>query len=205
MRQGHGDDNGHPVFLIGYMCSGKTTLGRALASRLGVDFVDLDEEVESRAGRSITRIFTEDGEVAFRRLEAETLDDIIARYGATSAVVAVGGGTPCHGTNIERMNAAGLTVHLVTTVDRLIKRLEEGRASRPLVADKTADELRRFVVDALIDRVPYYDRAEAVFDSTFLEDNEQIAASVTRFINMLDLRGQALGTQRNPSTLNTQL
>ncbi len=167
------------------MCSGKTTLGRALSCRLGSEFIDLDEEIERRAGRTISQIFAQDGEAAFRCMEAEVLDDVIARHGSTSAVIAVGGGTPCQGANMERMLRAGLTVQLVTTIDRLVERLEAGRAKRPLVADKTSEQLRRFVIDSLIDRAPHYDRAAAIFDSTYLEDAEQIDATVTRFISTL--------------------
>ena len=91
---------GAPIFLVGYMATGKTTLGRALQAAAGVEFVDLDSVVEQRAGMCVSEIFGRLGEAEFRRLESEALDLMLSRRTGRRLVVACGGGTPCHGNNI---------------------------------------------------------------------------------------------------------
>ena len=147
------------IFLIGYMGCGKTTLGRALAERADVTFIDLDDYVEIAASRA-------DG----------------------TTVVACGGGTPCFGDNMELMDSLGTTVHLVTSVDRLFGRLAVARAHRPLIASLSDDELRNFIVRQLDIRTPHYTRAKAEFDSTLLEDPDQIEQTARRFIDRFGLR-----------------
>ena len=171
------------IFLIGYMCSGKTTLGRALAHHLGCRFVDLDEEIEHRAGMSVSEIFQTLGEDRFRQMESDVLADIAGNRSDRQTIVAVGGGTPCFGNNFELMSRAGKTVLLETPVERIVERLILGQDKRPLVAGKKPDELRTFVVKAIETRRPFYERARYRFDSSKLEDEQMIAESVERFID----------------------
>ena len=188
------------IFLIGYMGCGKTTLGRALAERADVTFIDLDDYVEARAGMSISRIFADRGEAAFRAMEREALTEIAASRADGTTVVACGGGTPCFCDNMRYMLGAGTTVWLdatvgaicrrllVTSVDRLFGRLAVARAHRPLIASLSDDELRNFIVRQLDIRTPHYTRAKAEFDSTLLEDPDQIEQTARRFIDRFGLR-----------------
>ena len=98
------------IFLVGYMGCGKSTLGRRLARRLGVPFVDTDSRVEEREGATVSDLFRYEGEQRFREIEREVLDAAIA--GNDSAVISTGGGLPVWGDNMARMNAAGCTVYL---------------------------------------------------------------------------------------------
>ena len=97
------------TFLIGYMGSGKTTLGRAVAARTGIRFIDLDDYIEEREGCSIREIFASRGEDAFRAIERDALQEV-SRMADT--LVACGGGTPCFGDNMDLLNRCGLTVYL---------------------------------------------------------------------------------------------
>ena len=117
-----------PIFLLGYMCSGKTTLGVALAAACGFRFLDLDEDIERSSGLSVSEIFSLHGEAAFRAMERAALERAAA---LTDTVVACGGGTPCRNGAMELMNAAGDTVYLKPSEQRLIPRLMQGRAKRP--------------------------------------------------------------------------
>lgn len=173
-----------PVFLLGYMASGKTTLGRALAAAAGRRFVDLDEYIEDKAGKTVNRIFAEDGEPAFRRLEAEALAELADYSGDDGLIVACGGGTPCFGGNMELMNSKGLTVRLVTSEKVIIRRLVAERSSRPLVARLSAGvELERYVSENMARREAYYSRAAASFDSSRLESEAEVTQSVKLFID----------------------
>ena len=172
---------GTPIFLVGYMCSGKSTLGRALACALGCEFIDLDDVVEKQAGRTISEIFATDGEASFRRMESEALRSVLNRR----AIIALGGGTPCHGDNMDVINKAGLSVLLEAPVPRLVERLLLGGDKRPLVAGKSADELTRFVTSALATRAPHYNKAACRFDSSRLENENEINESVNRFITQI--------------------
>ncbi|MGH9363615.1 MAG: shikimate kinase, partial [Thermoanaerobaculia bacterium] len=108
------------LFLTGFMGAGKTTIGRLLAGRLGCPFVDLDEEVERRAGMSVRRIFETLGEPEFRRLEAEELAKSVSRE---DVVVATGGGTVCFDESARLVRARGLTVWLKPSFATLTRRI----------------------------------------------------------------------------------
>lgn len=175
---------GH-IFLIGYMASGKTTLGRALAVATGRRFVDLDEYIVTRQGKSVSEIFADGGEKEFRTVEREALAEVIAA-GVGPMIVACGGGTPCFGDNLELMTAAGTTVWLDAPVEVLLRRLRLESSGRPLVAGLDGKgELEGYVLENLRRRRPYYSRAALTFDSSRLETEQEIADSVTRFIELV--------------------
>ena len=118
------------IFLIGFMGSGKSTLGRALAQRVpGCAFIDLDEEIERRAGMSVREIFDTLGQERFRALEADTLRSLCPPEGTQVCVVATGGGTPCRPGAMEWMNAAGTTVLLRASDAVLLRRLLQAQGS----------------------------------------------------------------------------
>lgn len=178
---------GRIIFLLGYMGCGKTTLGRAVADSSGVAFIDLDEYVEARAGMSISEIFASQGEAAFRSMEREMLRELAAREDGSPMIVACGGGTPCFGDNMELMNCLGTTVHLVAPRWRLFERLSVARAERPLIAALDDAELERFIAEKLDQRLPWYSRAAVEFDSTLLDDEEQVEATSQKFIKQFEL------------------
>ena len=110
-----------PIFLVGYMGCGKSTLGRKLARRLGAAFVDTDAAVEELEGASVADVFRYEGETRFRELERGVLERVIASGDA--AVVSTGGGLPVWRDNMECMNAAGHTVYLCRTAAQIAGRL----------------------------------------------------------------------------------
>ncbi len=173
-----------PIFLIGYMATGKTTLGHALAARTGMRFVDLDDEVEHMAGVTIGEIFELHGQEAFRVMEREALCRLA---GCRDVIVACGGGTPCYFDNMDVMNAAGITVWLSASPDRLMRRLVEGKASRPLIAELSDDGIAALVDRHIRERSPWYARAAERFDSSLLETPAEIESTCRRFIeNIID-------------------
>lgn len=161
------------------MCAGKTTLGQALALASGRLFIDLDDLIARREGMSVTQLFAQRSEQAFRQAEARALEEAASCPGA---IVACGGGTPCLPGAMERMNAAGLTVWLIPSADRLMSRLMDGRQQRPLLsALRTPRQLQDFVMTRATEREPHYAKAAAVFDSSLLDTEAEIALSVRDF------------------------
>jgi shikimate kinase len=136
------------------MGCGKSYVGSRLATELGVPFIDLDAEIETTAGKSISTIFAEDGEAEFRRLETEALR---ATAALPAFVLATGGGAPCFHNNMAWMNANGTTVFLDPDLEILLARLEAGRDHRPLL--QSGAVLRQLVVDKLTARRPIYEQA----------------------------------------------
>ncbi len=168
-----------PLFLIGFMACGKTTLGTAVAARTGCSYADLDDTIERDCGMSVSEIFATEGEAAFRRRETIMLRRLVA---TGVAIISCGGGTPCRRDNIEFMLATGTVVWLVAPIERLVERILLGGDSRPLAVGKSREQLISFVEQTLAERTSYYERANARFDSSHLEDAEQIDTSARAFI-----------------------
>ena len=143
-------------FLLGYMGSGKTTLGKALSEHLGVDFVDLDVRITAEIGRSIVSFMEDRGELAFRKVEHTVLERLLSES-QEDVVVALGGGTPVFYNHMEALNAAGTTVFLDVSVVELARRLEKD-VDRPLIKDK--DDVAEFVAKHLFERRPFYSLAQ---------------------------------------------
>lgn len=173
-----------PIFLIGYMGCGKSTLGRALSKVTGMQFIDLDGYIENRFHSSISDLFASRGEEGFRTLEAAMLEEVSA---FSDIIVACGGGTPCFFNNMDLMNSRGLTVWLTTPLERLYERLARNRAKRPILAGKSDEELLGFITAALREREPHYSRAAARFCATLLEDKSQISETARQFAERFGL------------------
>lgn len=166
------------ILLIGFMAAGKTTLGKALARDLGLQFVDLDHYIEGRYHCSVSQLFAERGEEAFREIERNMLHEV-AEF--EDVVISTGGGTPCFFDNIDYMNRQGTTVFLEASVDVIFTRLTIARTQRPLVAGKSPDELRTYIRQMLDLRLPYYTQAAHTFCADQLENIHQVNRSVEQF------------------------
>lgn len=170
------------IFLTGYMGAGKTTLGKALARDLGVQFIDLDWYIEERRHKTIRQLFDEQGEEAFRQTERTMLHEA-GEF--EDVVIATGGGTPCFFDNMDYMNHQGMTVFLEVDVDTLYSRLRTATRQRPVLLGKSADDLRAFIAKALEERTPYYARAQYRLDGSHLESRTQIAQAVQQLRGLL--------------------
>ncbi len=157
-----------PIFLIGYMGSGKTTLGRALAAKMQCEFIDLDHYIENRFHKTVKQIFADSGEARFRDLETRMLEEV---SDFNDVIVACGGGTPCFGRNIDVMREKGLVIYLHVSVQCLFNRLTlpHSKAKRPIIADKTDEELMQFITENVERRHPFYSKAHFMFDATKIE------------------------------------
>lgn len=146
------------IALVGYMGSGKSTVGRALAASLGTAFADLDDYLESRLGQTIPEVFQSRGELFFRKKEHELLREWLEAN--RSGVLALGGGTPCYAGNMDMLlGHTPYVVYLQMSVPGLVARLREEQLQRPLVAHLPAEELPEFIGKHLFERAPFYARA----------------------------------------------
>jgi shikimate kinase len=153
--------NSRIVYIIGFMGSGKTTTGKKLASMLGWSFIDLDKKIEEYTGKKIAELFSQKGEEYFRSIESEVLRKLKSEK---DVVISTGGGTPCHGDNMDFMLENGLTLYLKLTPAQLKSRLSDSKGERPLLKDITSDELQNFIENRLSLREKYYSRAQIQID-----------------------------------------
>lgn len=143
------------LVLVGFSCSGKTTLGRNLAHRLRLKFVDSDKYIEEKTGRTVPDIFQEDGEAAFRAIEREVLAEIMA---ASDQVVSTGGGAFVDPHNRDLLRNGNLVVHLQVRPETVVDRLRNSRSGRPRPLLEGPDPLAR-VVQLMADRKDAYTAA----------------------------------------------
>ena len=170
------------IILIGYMGSGKTTVGRQLAKRLGLMFYDLDWYITNRMRRTVAQIFEESGEEGFRKIEHAMLHEV-AEF--EDVVLSCGGGTPCFFDNMDYLNRMGETVYLKASPEVLYAHLKMGKSVRPLLLGKTPEEVEAFVKEQLAQREPYYSKAKHTLDVNVLDTYDKIKISVEKIIKML--------------------
>ena len=161
------------IFLIGYMASGKTTVGTALAKKLNFRFIDLDHYIENKEDMMVSEIFSLKGEIYFRKLESKYLEELI--NSDIKTVISLGGGTPCYGNNLQLILDADntLSIYLKASLNELTKRLLKDKDKRPLIAHLNSEpELLEFVGKHLFERSNYYNQANktVIVDKKSIED-----------------------------------
>ena len=159
------------VYLIGPMGSGKTAVGRRLATLLGIEFIDSDAEIEKRTGVDIRYIFEKEGEARFRERERDVIADLTALEGV---VIATGGGVILDPANRERLAKTGTVVYLETTVDTLVRRTKSTK-TRPLLMN---DDPRAVLERMLLVRRPLYEDAADLRIETTGRQVRAVAADI---------------------------
>lgn len=150
-----------PIFLIGFMGSGKTTLGKKLAKQLNKEFIDLDERIVKQIGISIPEYFELHGEENFRLLESKLLKE----QSTENTVVSTGGGSPCYFDNMEWIRRNGIALYLHLTPNALFSRLQQSNInSRPALRGLQGESLLSFIQEKLNERAPFYQQAHIQID-----------------------------------------
>ena len=155
------------ICLLGYMGSGKSTVGKELASILGIDFIDLDNTIENYIGKSVSQIFNEYGEYFFRKIERKILQDLLSSH---SKVISLGGGTPCFYDNISLINKSSTSIYIKVNNEDLAFRLKSEKNKRPLIADKSDSELLKFITNQIKSRGKYYNQAKYTINNNDLQN-----------------------------------
>ena len=163
------------VYLIGYMGAGKSTITKLLANELHLPFYDTDQEIEKNEKRSVSEIFKKDGELHFRMLETELLKTI-----NQNSIIACGGGLPIHNNNMGLINSKGISIYLKASNNCLLNQLKNEKKNRPLINNKTDEELEVFIRNKLQNRSPFYNLA----NHTILVDDKS-TEEVLREVNSL--------------------
>ena len=172
------------IILIGYMGSGKTTVGKALSKETGMMFYDLDWYIESRMRKSVSQIFAEKGEEGFRKIEYNMLHEV-AEF--EDVIISCGGGTPCFFDNMAYLNQQGDVVYLKATPETLYKHLLMAKIERPLLKGKSSEELIAYITEHLKERAPFYEKARHILDVNVLDEYDKIQICVESLRTMLSI------------------
>jgi shikimate kinase len=150
------------IYLIGYMGSGKSTLGHEFARRIRCRFIDTDQQLERDHQLSIPEIFKQFGEEQFRKWETDLL---ILISKEENLVVATGGGLPCFQNNMELLNNSGITIYLKLSNEAIFDRLSRRRETRPLISNYNDEELKQYIQTSLNNREPFYLQAHHIVNA----------------------------------------
>ncbi len=162
------------LILVGYMGSGKSSVGRKLAKVLNYDFVDFDSYIEERVGMEVKEIFKTKGEIYFRKQEGLYLREVIEK---SNTIIALGGGTPCYGNNLDTMKEGehSKVIYLKASITNLTERLFLERSSRPLISHiTTKDDLLEFIGKHLFERAPIYEQSDISIKTDSLSVDEVV-------------------------------
>jgi shikimate kinase len=147
------------IILSGYMGSGKSIVAACLQQKIGLPLFDLDTVIEAKTNQSVAEIFATKGEVFFRKLEHEALKEILAN--PASYILSLGGGTPCYANNHELLQKVGIEwIYLKASPETLVERLIADTQKRPLLDNKSHDDLQTFIAQHLFERSYFYNQAK---------------------------------------------
>lgn len=172
------------IVLSGYMGSGKSLIGKKLARELNYSFVDLDEEIERNQGMKISEIFSEKGEIYFRRIEIQVLKSCLKA--TENIILALGGGTPCYGQNLEliKSNPDTKLIYLKVDLKTLTDRLFPERHYRPMISNiKDISQLDDFLRKHLFERQFYYMQSDFIIEASS-QTPENIAIGIINQLNV---------------------
>ena len=169
------------IFLIGFMGSGKTKTGKALAKHLHLSFTDLDNYIEKKEGKSISEIFDKIDEKYFRKLEHQALKKIAEE---DYIIISCGGGTPCFFNNLDIMNSKGITVYLKYPIGKLKNRLTTTMDKRPLLKDiSSPEDLELFISKTLEEREEFYLKSKLIINNP--KSLKEIIIKVNEYITQI--------------------
>ena len=150
------------IVLLGYMASGKSSIGKRIAKSLNINFIDLDDYIIEKENQSIADIFSNKGEIYFRKIEHLYLKEILENE--KNFILSLGGGTPCYANNMELIkNNKATSIYLQGNVLTLVERLIKKKAKRPLIASLSDEQIPEFVAKHLFERRAFYELAEITF------------------------------------------
>jgi shikimate kinase len=167
------------IILMGYMGSGKSSIGEKLSEIIGFDSMDLDSYIEQKEGKTVSELFKSKGEIYFRKIESQYLNALLELKENT--VLALGGGTPCYGANMETIldHSNVKSVYLKASIPQLVERLEKEKSKRPLIAHlKSREELMEFIGKHLFERSFFYNQSHM----TISVDNKTVDAVVASIV-----------------------
>lgn len=151
------------ISLLGYMGSGKTHVSKLLSNAINFELIDLDDAIEEKTGKSIPELFEERGEIYFRKIENQTLTEILQHR--DDLILSLGGGTPVYYNNMELINQHSVSVYLRTSVTSLSERLLRAKHKRPIIERIPKEDLPEFIAKHLFERNAYYSQAHHIFDT----------------------------------------
>lgn len=146
------------ISLVGYMGCGKSHISKILSEKINFKLIDLDKEISRRNKLTISEIFEKKGEISFRKLEREALEEILASE--ENVVLSLGGGTPVYYNNMEIINHSSRSFFLRASVSTLSERLSKQKEKRPLIANISDENLSEFIAKHLFERNQFYSKAQ---------------------------------------------
>ena len=155
----YSEKSNQPIILLGYMGSGKTTVGRLLAQKLALPFIDLDDYLKKIHDRSVPNLFDDHGEIGFRKLEQTALNVLLSSTHAS--VLSLGGGTPCYADNMHSViQSTPHTFYISPSISTLCNRLYSAKDHRPMISHLTSeDQLQEFIAKHIFERKHFYEQA----------------------------------------------
>ena len=166
------------IFLIGLPGSGKSTLGKELSEKLNYHLIDTDDVIRKKEGCGIEEIFANKGEDYFRKIESDTLREIIK---TDNTVISTGGGTPCFFDNMEVINRNGISVFLNIPLSHIAKRLlDSPDTNRPLIQGKNPEQIQKFLEEKTKERLPFYSKAKIEFTDPLITGEKSAEEIIKR-------------------------
>lgn len=172
--------NNIKISLIGYMGSGKTSTGRLISEKMNLDFFDLDEEIEKKHQKTISEIFQKNGQIKFRKIEKEMLNELL--NSDKSMVLSLGGGTPAYYDNMDVINKHSVSFYLRHNLKTLSERLINQKENRPLIAHLNSEEMNEFIAKHLFERRNFYEKANYIINASD-KDINKLSEEIIRLLH----------------------